>query len=142
VYRAIPKGDAAHPEGFDDLVGKQDVYEFRITRKDLFAGTAGGLHAVGPRDNEIIQLLNPPPDDPFEKDPPLRPGTARTLAQCSGCHRPPGIHSVEAYRRSFNRLRQPAHLQGYDRGQQERAVMLRKWENYSWGLLQGLMERE
>jgi hypothetical protein len=142
VYRAIPKGDAAHPEGFDDLVGKQDVYEFRITRKDLFAGTAGGLHAVGPQDNEIIPLLNPPPDDPFEKDPPLRPGTARTLAQCSGCHGPPGIHSVEAYRRSFNRLRQPAHLQGYDRGQQERAAMLRKWENYSWGLLQGLMERE
>jgi hypothetical protein len=33
-------------------------------------------------------------------------------------------------------------LQEYDRDQQERAVLLRKWENYSWGLLQGLMERE
>jgi hypothetical protein len=142
VYREIPKGDPAHPEGFDDLVGKQDFYEFRITRKDLFAGTAGGLHAVGPRDEGISLFVNPGPDDPFEEDPPIRPGTSRTLAQCAGCHSEPGIHSVEAYRRGFIRLPLPADLRAYDRGQQERATMLRKWENYSWGLLQGLLERE
>lgn len=142
VYRDIPKGDPAHPEGFDDLVGKQDFYEFRITRKGLFAGTAGGLRAVGARDEEISLFLNPPPDDPFEESPPVRPGTSRTMALCSGCHSHPGIHSVEAYRRSFIQLPQPAHLREDDRGQQERAAMLRKWENYSWGLLQGLMERE
>ena len=142
VYREIPKGDPAHPEGFDDLVGKQDVYELRVTRKDLFAGTAGGLHAIRPRDQEVLPLLNPGPDDPFEENPPIRPGEFRTLTQCSGCHGPPGIHSVEAYRRSFNGLSQPGRLQAYDRGQQERAAMGRKWENYSWGLLQGLMERE
>lgn len=79
VYREVPKGDPAHPEGFDDVVGKQDFYEFRITRKDLFAGPAGGLHAVGPRDEEILPLLNPPADDPFEEAPPVRPGTFRTL---------------------------------------------------------------
>jgi hypothetical protein len=143
VYREIPKGDAAHPEGFDDLVGKQDFYEFRITRKDLFAGIAGGLHAADPRDEEITLFLNPPADDPFEGDPPARPGTSRILGLCAGCHgRPPGIHSVEAYRRSFIHLAQLADLRAYDRGQQERAAMLRKWENYSWGLLQGLMERK
>jgi hypothetical protein len=142
VYREVPRGDPAHPEGFDDLVGKQDFYELRITRKDLLAGIAGGLHAVGPRDEEVLPLLNPHADDPFEEDPSIRPGTFRTLAKCSGCHRRPGIHSVEAYRRSFVQLPQPAHLQEYDRDQQERAVLLRKWENYSWGLLQGLMERE
>jgi hypothetical protein len=140
VYREIPQGDPAHPQGFDDLVGKQDVYEFRIRRKDLFAGTAG-LHAVGPQDQDVLPFLNPGPEDPFEEDPPLRPRGFGILAQCSGCHRPPGIHSVEAYRRSFNRLRQPGHLQPLDRGQQERAAMGRKWEDYSWGLLQGLMER-
>jgi hypothetical protein len=142
VYRDIPKGDPARPEGFDDLVGKQDFYEFRITRKDLFAGTAGGLHAVGPRDEEISLFLNPPPDDPFEEAFPVRPGTSQTMALCSGCHSRPGIHSVEAYRRGFIHLPQPAHLHEYDRGQQKRAAMLRKWENHSWGLLQGLMERE
>ena len=115
VYREVPKGDPAHPEGFDDLVGKQDFYEFRITRKDLFAGIAGGLHAVGPRDEEVLPLLNPHADDPFEEDPPIRPGTFRTLAQCSGCHSRPGIHSVEAYRRSFVQLPQPAHLRGRPR---------------------------
>jgi hypothetical protein len=138
----VGAGGLPYPEGFDDLVGQQDFYEFRITRKDLFAGTAGGLHAVGPRDEEIIQFLSPPPDDPFEEAPPVRPGTSRTMARCSGCHSRPGIHSVEAYRRGFIHLPRPAHLREYDRGQQERAAMLRKWENHSWGLLQGLMERE
>ena len=142
VYREVPKGDPAHPEGFDELAGKQDFHEFRMTRKDLFVGTAGGLHAVGPRDEEVLPLLNPHAEDPFEEDPPIRPGTFRTLAKCSGCHSRPGIHSVEAYRRS---VVQSAHLRADDRGQQERAALLRKWENYSWGLLQGLqglMERE
>ena len=142
VYREVPKGDPAHPEGFDDLVGRQDFYEFRITRKDLFVQTAGGLHAVSPRDEEITLFFNPGPDDPFEEEPPIQPGTSRTMALCSGCHSRPGIHSVEAYARTFIRLPLPAHLEAYDRGQQERAAMLRKWENYSWGLLQALRERD
>lgn len=142
VYREIPKGDPPHPEGFDDLVGKQDVYEFRLSRKDLFAGTAGGLHAIGPRDKDVHPFLNPGPEDPFEEEPAIRPTGFSPLAECSGCHGPPGIHSVEAYRRSFNQLPQPGHLRAFDRGQQERASMGRKWENYSWGLLQGLLEKE
>lgn len=141
VYREIPKGDPAHPEGFDDLEGKQDFYEFRITRKDLFAGTAGGLHAVGSREEEINLFIAPQPDDPFEERPPSRPGTSKIMALCAGCHRSPGIHSVEAYRRSFVQLPQPPLLRTYDRRQQEEAALLQKWENYSWGLLQGLMER-
>ncbi len=142
VYRQIPNGDPAHPEGFDDLVGKQDFYEFRITREGLLAGTAGGFHAVGPRDEEITLFLNPPPGDPFEEAPPVRPGTSRILARCSGCHSRPGIHSVEAYRRGFVHLPLPAALRADDRGQQERAAMLWKWDKYGWGLLQALMERE
>jgi hypothetical protein len=142
VYREIPTGDPAHPEGFDDREGKQDFYEFRITRKDLFSGTTGGLHAVGPREEEINLFIPPAPDDRFEEDPPIPPGTSRIMAVCAGCHRRPGIHSVEAYRRSFIHLPRPPLLEKYDRGQQEQAAMRQKWENYSWGLLQGLMERE
>jgi len=142
VYCEIPKGEKGHPEGFDDLVGKQDFYEFRITRKDLFAGTAGGLHAVGPRDTDMLPFINPPADDPFEENPPIRPGASRTLELCSGCHSSPGIHSVEAYCRDFIRMPQPAHLAEYDRSQQELAALRRKWQDYSWGLLQGMMERD
>jgi hypothetical protein len=141
VYREIPKGDPTHPDGFDNLEGKQDFYEFRITRKDLFSGTTGGLHAVGPLEEEF-GLLTPGPEDLFEEKPPIQPGTSRIMGVCSGCHRSPGIHSVEAYRRSFIHLPTPPLLQEYDRSQQERAAMGQKWENYSWGLLQGLMERE
>ncbi len=142
VYREIPKGDPSHPEGFDDLEGKQDFYEFRFTRKDLFSGKAGGLHAVGPREEEINLFIPPQPEDRFETDPPIRPGTSRIMGVCSGCHRRPGIHSLEAYRRSFIHLPRPPLLEKYDRSQQENAALGRKWENYSWGLLQGLMERK
>jgi hypothetical protein len=141
VYRAIPKGDPAHPEGLDDLQGKQDFYEFRMTRKDLFAETTGGLHAVGPQEEEINLFIPPGPDDPFEERS-ARPRTSHVMAVCSGCHHGPGIHSVEAYRRSFIQLPRPPLLEKYDRGQQEEAALRQKWENYSWGLLQGLMERE
>jgi hypothetical protein len=141
VYREFPKGDPAHPEGFDDLQGKQDFYEIRMTRKDLFAGTAGGLHAVSPREEEINLFIPPGPHDPFEERS-ARPGTSRIMAVCAGCHSHPGIHSVEAYRRSFIQLPRPPLLGSYDRGQQEEAALRQKWENYSWGLLQGMMERE
>jgi hypothetical protein len=142
VYREITKGDTAHPEGFDDLAGKQDFYEFRMTRKDLFAGTSGGLHAVGPKDADILPFVNPGPHDPFEETPPIRPGGFKIMNQCADCHKQPGIHSVEAYRRSFIRSAMPADLRAHERAQQERATMFRKWEDYSWGLLQAMMERE
>ena len=139
VYREIPEGDPAHPNGFDDIGSKQDFYEFRFTRKDLFSGKAGGLHAVGPREKEI-SLFIPGREDPFDS-PDSRPEGSPIMQSCSGCHgRGPGIHSVEAYRHGFIRLPVPPHLREYHRRQQEEAAMLYKWENYSWGLLQGLME--
>lgn len=140
VYREIPKGDPAHPQGFDALGGKQDFYEFRITRKDLFSGEAGGLHAVGPREKEIDLFIAPGPHDPFE-DSSSKVERTPILQPCAGCHsQGPGIHSVQAYRRAFIQLPLPPLLQEYGRGQQEQAAMLQKWDNYSWGLLQGLME--
>lgn len=140
VYREIPQGDPAHPEKFDHLIGKQDVYEFRISRRELFAGNSGGLHAIGAQDKDILPVLNPGPEDPFELDNPKAPIGFKILSQCAGCHARPGIHSVESFRRSFNQRNPPAHLQSVDRDQQEKAAMGRKWEDYSWGLLQGLME--
>ena len=125
-----------------ELAGKQDFYEFRITRKDLFSGKSGGLHAAGPQEEEISLFIAPAPHDPFEDAERRNPGTSRIMQVCSGCHRPPGIHSVETYRRSFIQLPRPPHLDKYDRARQEEAAMLQKWDNFSWGLLQSLMERE
>lgn len=142
VYRDIPKGNPARPEGFDDLEGKQDFFELRFTRKDLFAGTNGGLHAVSPQEKEISFLITPLPDDPFEEKDRARIPASPIMAACAGCHRSPGIHSVEAYARNFAQLRRPPWLETHDRIQQEEAVMRQKWADYSWGLLQGLMEKE
>ncbi len=143
VYREIPKAESAHPERLERLKGKQDFYEFRLTRKALFSERNGGLHAVAPKEKEIGLLLpGPGPDDQFEDGPPTQPGTSPIMEACVDCHSQPGIHSVEAYRRGFIQLPKPARLAAYDRDQQEQAAMLKKWEDYSWGLLQGLMEMD
>jgi hypothetical protein len=138
VYRDVPPGDPERPEGFDDISSKQDFYEFRMTRADLFSGNRGGLHAVGADERELVRL-NQLPDDPFESAP-YRENGRRILQSCSGCHsRGPGIHSVEAYRRSFISLPVPPLLKVQTREEQEQAAMRQKWDSYSWGLLQGLV---
>jgi hypothetical protein len=136
VYREIPRGNSA------DRDGKQDFHEFRMTRRDLFAGKSGGLHAVGPLDQEINFFVPPHPEDRFEEVPPVSPGTSRIMEICVGCHRAPGIHSVETYRRGFIALPRPPELREASRELQVDAARLYKYEDYSWGLLQGLMEVE
>jgi hypothetical protein len=148
VYRDIPKGDPARPEGFDSIAGKQDFYEFRLSRRDLFAGKSGGLHAVGPQAKEYL-LFNAHPDDPFEAAPQHRHEPPQIMDLCSACHGGrhipnvgPGIHSVLAYRRGFTGDPPAPHLQEYERRAQEEAVIAWKREHSSWGLFQGLTERE
>ncbi|MEX2317453.1 MAG: hypothetical protein WD669_09900 [Pirellulales bacterium] len=139
VFRDIPAGEAERREDRGSVPRAQDFYEFRITRKALFSGASGGLHAVAPQEVDLIPL-NPHADDEFEtrsSGPLERPPI---LQSCSVCHNRPGIHSVEAFRRGFIRLPVPPRLLPYDRSQQENAAMLHKWGDYSWGLLQGLME--
>jgi hypothetical protein len=135
VYREIPKIDPARA---DSQQGVQDFHEFRFTRNDLFAGKNGGLHAVTPEEPELV-LLSPMPQDEFEQNPsdPRPPAILRT---CIGCHSLPGVHSMQSLRRDFIRLPPFPQLEPYERSQQEEAAMLKKWEDYSWGLLQGLLE--
>jgi hypothetical protein len=144
VYREIPESNPKRLNGFDDLEGKQDVYEFRISRKDLFSGESRGLHAIGRQEEEISPSIIPSNDDEFES--PLSKRERLPIMQsCSGCHghrEGHGILSVRAYRHNFILHPVSAILREYQRGQQETAGMSQKWENYSWGLLQGLFERE
>ena len=75
-FSGIPKVNPAKPSGFDGE-GKQDFHELRLTRKPLFAGENGGLHAVTPEEPEFV-LLNPMPVDPFEQDDPSGPSPRKS----------------------------------------------------------------
>jgi hypothetical protein len=139
-FRAVPKGDPARAGGLDGE-GKQDFHEFRLTRTDLFAAKNGGLHAVRSKEPEFV-LLNPMPADEFEQEDQSGPWPAPILRTCGGCHNAPGIHSMQSLRRDFVRLPAFPQLEPEERGQQEDAAMFKKWEDYSWGLLQGLWDRQ
>jgi hypothetical protein len=138
VYRQIP--DYIREE----MRGKQDFYEFRIRRRELFAGERGGLHAVGPDEREFL-LLNPHPHDELEAGSEASQLTP-ILQSCAGCHggtlgQLGGIHTVVSYRNSLRADGPilPPRLRPYERGQQEEAVIIWKRKDYSWGLLEGLM---
>jgi hypothetical protein len=145
VYRDIPKADPAKLDQFDRLISKQDFYEFRLRREGLFAGKAGGLRVVGPKDPEFGTFRSHAVE-PFEK---LKPSdlSARShpiLDSCTACHGAetnagPGIHSVLTYNRGFS---VPPDLVESKRKNQDSGAKLWKQRHYSWGLLQGLLENQ
>ena len=145
VYRDIPKADPKKLDQYDRLTSKQDFYEFRLRREDLFSGKAGGLHAVGPKEPEFGTFRSHAVE-PFEK---LKPShlSARLhpiLDSCTACHGAetnagPGIHSVLTYNRGPS---VPPDLVESNRKSQESGAKLWKQRHYSWGLLQGLLENQ
>lgn len=83
------------PSRADWLAGRyerlQDVFDFRLSRRQLFAGQSGGLRAITQDDRGFSQFLTMPMD-PLEMRPPEPP--QRVLPSCQGCHGAPGIHSM------------------------------------------------
>jgi hypothetical protein len=132
VYRDVPRDDKK--------ASKQDFYEFRMNRGDLFAAKAGGLRAEG-ADSTAFGRLNREFHDPFEQ-PDHTPRASPILHECVGCHGAsdgPGIHSVQSYRHGFSSGgERPADLIASERGTQEDAAVRWKRRQYAWGVLQGL----
>ncbi len=96
----------------------QDVYEFQLSRKKLFAGEAGGLFSPE-LDFLFVQFQSMGIDALERAD--LESGGASKLQglvrnSCSKCHVAPGIFSLRSFQASF-----PA--QGYGR---------RNWQNLNW----------
>jgi hypothetical protein len=132
VYRDIPK------EAKKD--SKQDFYQFRMRRGELFAEKAGGLRADDAK-SEGFGGLNREHLDPFEQ-PDTRPHPSPILRECVACHARgdgPGIHSVQTYRRGFSYgVERPPDLIDSEQRRQEDALRRWKRQQYDWGLLEGL----
>jgi hypothetical protein len=144
VYRVIDGARADDRRPADP--GSQDVYEFTRSRALLFAGKAGGLRPLGRNDRDFRTQLLVLPADEFELQDTSPFGEGRMgqpLQSCLGCHDRPGIYSFRSYT-GGEYPRGPYYLpdlqQGHSADEQGRLSALRKREQYSWGLLQGLWE--
>jgi hypothetical protein len=144
VFRMI---DGAHPDkrrpGGPE---PQDFYEFTRSRALLFAGKTGGLRPVGPNDRDFRTQLLVLPTDEFEWEGNIPFGEGRMgqpLRSCLGCHDRPGIYSFTSYTGGNyprGRFYLPTLNEGQSPDEQGHLTALRKREQYSWGLLQGLWE--
>lgn len=72
----------------------QDFFEFRMSRRELFARRNGGLVAVHPGETEYT-TFNTHGRDAFESTTPSDRQTV-ILERCRGCHSDSGIHSVQS----------------------------------------------
>jgi hypothetical protein len=108
--------------------GVQTFLEFRLRRKQLLAGKAGGLSAV--------------PDDEGEWDHLFTLGKGHGLIQpimasCRHCHDAPGILSMNSFAYSSLRYRKVEWIVT-SAGDEERRIGAWKREQDSWKLLEGI----
>jgi hypothetical protein len=81
---------------------EQHFEEFRLSRSLLFAGTQGGLVAVGDSERDFKTGFASGNNDPFEQPPVDQPFDVRQIGiknECRGCHAPdrfPGLRSRES----------------------------------------------
>jgi hypothetical protein len=162
VFLDVPRAEDLPREQRNDSVNllrkkqmaKNDFYEFQFRRKDLFAGKAGGLHAVM-ADEQVFSLYSAADKDIFEewpedlkgrqpedgrarRQPPEPTENLRSSHNCNACHvQGPGIHGVLSYRR----VPPPELMESTRRDQEELAVDW-KLHRSAWGVLQGLLENQ
>lgn len=137
VYRSIPKGAEIRP---NEALRTQDGFEFRLSRRKLFSGEAGGLREVL-RDEKDFMLFRSHGIDWFERSSEPEKDQGLVLNQCASCHASPGIHSVLSYseRRFEQSLRLPA-LAETKIANEEYMTTGWKRSQYEWGLLKGLWQ--
>ncbi|MGH8252390.1 MAG: hypothetical protein ACREVI_17145 [Steroidobacteraceae bacterium] len=115
----------------------QLVFEFAMRRRDLLAGRSGGLHQVAP-DEAQYQLIG--------KSHGTRAVQLRgsvVLSTCARCHSANGIFSVNTYTRVMGpKTINPQLLPADDADYQGLATLHWKKQQFDWGLLRGLLERE
>ena len=142
VFRTVPK---LMPERDRerDAPPEQDFYEFTRSRAMLFAGKTGGLRPLGPNDKDFKTQLLVLPTDEFElhDNAPFERRMTQPTRSCLGCHDRPGIYAFPTYTggtypRGHNYL--PDLQENNSPDNQAQLSGMRKREQYSWGLLQGL----
>jgi hypothetical protein len=139
VHRAIPQQiPATWDIDRNPARAALDTYEFKLSRVKLFAGNSGGLRSVA-RDEKEFPLFQSHGIDLFELkrvqgslERELRP----VLNSCPSCHFRPGIHSMISRSVGHNII------PSWDPTYEASTTSGWKQRQYSWGLLQGLWQRQ
>jgi len=123
------------------LPGSQSMFEFLLSRKQLFTGMAGGLRAVAPDERDFLQFMDKgfdPFDDSERKHGPVSLWFHQAM-DCMGCHGNRGVFSVNSFTRLFqNQTSTLPQVVGTSVQWQRDAAPYWKQTQFSWGLLQGL----
>lgn len=142
VYRSVPSGARRNA---DEARISQKNFEFRLSRRKLFAGEAGGLRPVLSGEQEF-NVFRSHGIDEFEGSMQSGGGSLDRagviLDHCAVCHFAPGIHSVLSY--SVQRF-EPASLRPFvliEARTTNDEYFTTSWKRrqYEWGLLTGLWQ--
>ena len=143
VHRTIPSFIAnAVDLGRNEARNALDVFEFKLSRRKLFAQEDGGLHSLTKTDTEF-PLFASQGIDLFEgKFGQLSPNRMLrvSLEACATCHFRPGVHSILS-RDRLERITIPENtdlLPSWDANYEADGTKGWKGRQFSWGLLQGL----
>ena len=120
---------------------EQDVFEFALSRKQLFGQRGDGLHAVTPDEQDMgfVQFRGHG-HDPFTRA--QEPRTLAVMTTCAMCHRGRGVFTMNSVIESRLAPHSLSGLFDAERGSQDRAAVTRKLERYDYGLLLGLMTKD
>ena len=114
-------------------------YAFTLHRGELFAGLAGGLHAIGKDETSYFSFQTRGPDV-FEL--PQLPPAGIILQTCTRCHSRldgrGGIHTVNTMYSRGNHGQIATGLRSTAMSDEARMTIRWTQETYTWGLLQGL----
>jgi hypothetical protein len=119
----------------------QTLFEFVLSRDQLFQGMAGGLRARQPEERDFRQFMDKG-FDPFEETArehkPLS-GWFRPALDCRECHSGAGLSSVHSFLQNFQ-VRTVTLPQITEMPVQQQRDTARYWKQrqFSWGLLRGL----
>ena len=127
VHRTIPAEILPmHNIDRDDARRALDVFEFKFSRRQLFAGE-GGLRAVQVGEEEFALFASH--DFEFERRQPL--------VGCASCHFRPGVHSMLSRGRLAGTARVEV-VPSWELNYEPELTKSWKGRQYDWGLLQGL----
>jgi hypothetical protein len=121
--------------GFD-----QRAFELKLSRAELFAKRAGGLHNVSQDERDFAIFLSHD-IDPFELQD-SHPNQTAAFGQnralnCNTCHSGPGIHSVLSYSQLFSQPLLRIKFESSTPESIKESTISYKKQQANWGLLQG-----